>query len=106
MVLLEAMVLGKPIVATDIDGNRGLLGKLDYGYLVPNSREGLVEGLESVLVGDAPACDFSAENYRRAAIKQFVEVAVDRCAMSADLTVSRSGMRCEDHGVAHGEVSQ
>jgi hypothetical protein len=49
---------------------------------VQNCRDGLVEGLESVLAGDMPACDFSVEDYRRAAIEQFVGVAIDGAAPS------------------------
>lgn len=48
MVLLESMTLGMKIVATDIVANRTVLENGRYGYLVEDSVEGLVEGLEYI----------------------------------------------------------
>ncbi|MBD9373984.1 CDP-glycerol glycerophosphotransferase family protein [Rhizobium sp. ARZ01] len=71
MVLLEAMVLNIPIVATDIPGNRGVLHE-DYGLIVPNSEEGLVEGLRKVLTKEIDAKgNFDPVAYRDDAIGRF-----------------------------------
>jgi len=73
MVLLEAMVLGKPIIATDIDGNRGVL-KDGYGLLVENSSEGLAGGMLAFLRDpDAPK-PFEPEVYQAEARRMFSEV--------------------------------
>lgn len=45
MVLLEALTLGKTIIATDIAGNRSILGDDFDEYLVNNSTMGLAKGI-------------------------------------------------------------
>lgn len=70
MVLLESMVLGKPIIATDIDGNRGVLNG-GYGELVENSVEGLAAGLKNFLKGDVRQRPFDAHAYMQKAIDMF-----------------------------------
>lgn len=44
MVLMEALILKKPIIATNITGPKEFLGQ-GYGYLVEDSIEGLFEGM-------------------------------------------------------------
>jgi CDP-glycerol glycerophosphotransferase len=70
MTLLEAMALGRPIVATDIDGNRGVL-KNEYGQLVENSEQGLIEGMELFLAGGVTGKDFDYEAYKTKALNSF-----------------------------------
>ncbi|QQZ10069.1 glycosyltransferase [Heyndrickxia vini] len=48
MVLLECLILNKPIIATDIPGNRSVLEN-GYGEIVENSIQGLVHGMEKVM---------------------------------------------------------
>ncbi|CAI3800247.1 CDP-glycerol glycerophosphotransferase family protein [Pseudarthrobacter sp. MM222] len=76
MVLLEAMVLGMSIVATDIDGSRGVLAGPDgdHGLLVPNSVDGLVAGMRAYLAGEVPPATFDAEQYVAAALAKFERV--------------------------------
>ncbi|MCR6656979.1 MAG: glycosyltransferase [Opitutus sp.] len=73
MVLLEAMTLGKPIIATDIAGNRGLL-RGEYGRLVENSIEGLANGMKAFLRGEPSMGSFSPEEYGAQALRQFRSV--------------------------------
>ena len=71
IVLLEALSIGKPIIATDITGNRSVLDGTN-GLLVENSTSGLVEGLEKYaqnLVKDNH--EFNINDYNKAAIQMF-----------------------------------
>ena len=45
----EGLILGKPIVTTDCTGMRELLGDSEYGFITPNSREGLYAGMKKCL---------------------------------------------------------
>jgi CDP-glycerol glycerophosphotransferase len=85
MVLLEAMVLGMPIVATDIDGSRGVLAGPDgdHGLLVPNSVDGLVAGMRAYLAGEVPPATFDAEKYLASAVAKFERV------VGAEATLAR-----------------
>jgi CDP-glycerol glycerophosphotransferase len=74
MVLLEAMTLGCPIIATDIDGNRGVL-QGGYGLLVENSEQGLVKGIQAFLDGDVDCKPFDPEEYQKDAVQMFYDVA-------------------------------
>jgi len=73
MTLLEALILNKPIIATDIVGNRSVLeGK--SGHLVENSVNGLVLAMEDFLNGNYKYDDiFDAVNYNRNALEMFYE---------------------------------
>lgn len=72
MVLLEALTLGKKIVATDIDGNRGILSKFN-GFLVENSVQGLVYGMHEFSSGNIPEIIFDVEKYQKNAINMFFQ---------------------------------
>ncbi|KUM41129.1 hypothetical protein AR539_00330 [Arthrobacter sp. EPSL27] len=76
MVLLEAMVLGMPIVATDIDGSRGVLAHQgeEHGLLVANSVEGLAGGMRAYLTGNVQPARFDADQYVASAIAKFESV--------------------------------
>ena len=45
----EGLILGKPIVTTACTGMRELLGDSEYGLIVENSTEGLLEGMKRCL---------------------------------------------------------
>ncbi|WP_139906058.1 glycosyltransferase [Clostridium thermarum] len=49
-VVTEALILGKPVVATDCAGMLELLGENEYGIITENSEEGLYRALKSLLL--------------------------------------------------------
>jgi len=52
IVLLEALILGKPVITTDIPGPRSVV-EGGYGMIVENSVDGLVDGMRAFLSGGA-----------------------------------------------------
>ena len=73
MVLLEALTLGKPVIATDIPGARAVLGD-SYGHLVSPDVEGLAEGMRRFIAGEVPdASGFDAEAYCEGALQSFFD---------------------------------
>ncbi|MGZ0017183.1 glycosyltransferase [Yeosuana sp. AK3] len=48
-VVTEALILGKPIVATHCSGMKELLGDSQYGLLVENNEEALYQGVKNIL---------------------------------------------------------
>ena len=49
LVILEAMILGLPIIATNCSGPNELVGESQYGLLVDNSVDGIYEGMKWIL---------------------------------------------------------
>lgn len=76
MVLLEALTLGLPVIATDIVGNRSVLGD-KYGKLVENSKEGLVAGMISFIEEGAPKIKFDANKYQEEALSKFYSIVTE-----------------------------
>lgn len=71
MVLLETMVMDKPIIATDIPGSRSVLSG-NYGKLVPNSVEGLADGMNAFIQnGEIKRCTFDYKKYNQRAMDLF-----------------------------------
>ncbi len=87
MVLLEAMVLGCDIIATDIDGNRGLL-QSKYGALVENSVSGLKSGMENFIAGNMSSAEFNVNDYVGEALGQFHGL-LERCHESSGLGITK-----------------
>jgi CDP-glycerol glycerophosphotransferase len=71
MVLLEALTLGKPVIATDMPGARSVLGGLDGPLLVAPTVAGLADGMRRFLAGEVLPAAFDAEAYRAAALAEF-----------------------------------
>jgi len=75
MVLLEALVLGMPIIATDIPGSRSILEN-GYGELVENSEDGLVNGMEKFILKQIPNKRFDYDKYNQMALDMFYKEVV------------------------------
>lgn len=74
MVLLEAMTLDLPIIATDIPGNRGVL-QARYGKLVANTQEAIAQQLIAFLtVRSLDAEKFDPGSYSRSAMEAFLKL--------------------------------
>ncbi len=72
-VLFEALTLKKPIVATDIPANIGVL-KNEYGLLVSgDGPEGLVEGMTAYLEDDIDAKEFDIDKYQKESVDMFMQ---------------------------------
>lgn len=70
MTLLEAMILEKPIIATDITGSRSVLEDRP-GHLVENTEEGLLQGMIDFVEGKLVFGSFDYESYQSNAIQMF-----------------------------------
>ena len=64
MVLLEALILGRPIVTTSFGSVRGALPE-GYGMVVARDTEALAEGMRSFLRGQVVAKPFDYAAYNR-----------------------------------------
>ena len=62
----------KKIIATDINGNRGILAKYN-GTLVENSISGLENGIIEFLDGKVETPLFDVDSYQDSAIRMFIE---------------------------------
>ncbi len=70
MVILEALVLGLPVVSTAFGSVRGALPE-GTGLVVERSVEALADGLRAALRGDVPAPPFDAVRYNARAMDEF-----------------------------------
>lgn len=72
MVLLECLVLNKPILATDTPGCAGLLK--GYGLLARNDVENFVMGMKEIRTGYKPPKAFDYKAYNQEAIRMLEEI--------------------------------
>lgn len=70
MTLLEAMILKKPVIATDITGSRSVLEDRP-GHLVENTEEGLFQGMSDFIEGKLDFGSFDYESYQENALQMF-----------------------------------
>lgn len=70
MTLLEAMILEKPVISTDIIGSRSALENRP-GYLVDNSEQGLYLGMKDFIEGKLHFERFDYETYQTQALEMF-----------------------------------
>ena len=73
MTLLECLALNKPIIATDIPGNRSVLGD-DKGIIVPNNFEGLKDGILSYLSGKKIPTGLDVDLYNQDALERLYKL--------------------------------
>jgi glycosyltransferase involved in cell wall biosynthesis len=71
MVLIEAQVLGKPIVTVDFTSVGGALPS-GVGLVVEQTDDALAAGMQAFLAGSVPPADLDVKNYQRGAIAAFV----------------------------------
>lgn len=70
MVILEALVLGLPIVTVEFASAKNAL-PAGSGLVVPQSDDGVADGLRAFLRGEVPASAFDYVAYNRKAVSQF-----------------------------------
>ncbi|MDQ0633538.1 CDP-glycerol glycerophosphotransferase [Arthrobacter pascens] len=70
LVVLEALILAKPVISTDVVGPRSVLED-GYGLLVENSIRGLVYGMNAFLGGELERETFNYRSYQDEAITKF-----------------------------------
>lgn len=69
--IMEALVLGKTVISTDIVGPRAFLSQ-GYGHLVEESAEAIADGMSQFIEGTlSPTRFFDAEAFNRNAIREF-----------------------------------
>lgn len=76
LVLLEAMVLGIPVVATDIPSAREIL-RDGRGLIVSNDEAGLLQGMRHALRGEIPTPEFDGGAYEQRALDAFYRTVVE-----------------------------
>ncbi len=70
LVLLEADTLGVPVISTDIPGPRGFMTE-HHGMLVPESAQGLYEGMLAFDRGEVQPMNVDYAAYNRQAVQEF-----------------------------------
>ncbi|WP_349898576.1 glycosyltransferase [Parafrigoribacterium soli] len=77
MVILEAAIVGLPIVSVDFNSIHDALPH-DGIHVVAQDDDALAEGMRDFLAGSVAPCSLDAEDYNREAIGEFYDVAVGR----------------------------
>lgn len=71
MTIMEALILGKKVISTNIQGPKEFLSK-GYGYLVESSEHGLEQGFEDYIKGKLDNLEkFDAKEFNNNALKEF-----------------------------------
>ncbi len=73
LVLVEADILGLPVISTDIIGPRNFMKKHN-GMLVEDSENGLLKGMKACLNGEVKTMSVDYEIYNEKAIEQFESI--------------------------------
>lgn len=75
LVVLEALILGVPVISTDVVGPRSIL-EGGYGLLVENSVRGLLNGMQDFLAAGLDSKPFDYDVYQSEAVSSFEEAAL------------------------------
>jgi len=70
LVLLESLILGVPVITTDVTGAKSVCAD-GYGLIVEKSAEGLAGGMEKFIAGELRAKKFDYAAYNEEAMRQF-----------------------------------
>lgn len=73
MSIMEALILDKPVICTNIDGPRKFLEQ-GYGYIVDNSVAGLVKGMKDAFDGEIKLKKFDADEFNEKALQEFYDI--------------------------------
>lgn len=66
-VVSEALILGMPVVSTDVSGAKEMLGdQNEYGLVVENSEQGVYDGLKAMLTDENRLSHYRCQAQRRA----------------------------------------
>ena len=57
--ITEGLILGRPIITTDCTGMRELLGDSEYGHIVDNSEEALIDGMRQLLLNESLRAEYA-----------------------------------------------
>lgn len=63
--ITEGLILGKPIVTTDVSGMRELLGDSEYGLITDNNDEAFYEGMKMLLLDIEQRENYSRKSFVR-----------------------------------------
>jgi CDP-glycerol glycerophosphotransferase len=72
MVAMEANTLNVPIISTDIAGSKWIND--NGGYLVPNSENGLLQGIYDFMNGNVSDFDYDYQAHNEKVINEFNEL--------------------------------
>lgn len=73
LVLLEADTCGVPCISTDVTGPRGFMKKYN-GHLVPDSEEGILQGMNDFVDGKIKCMNFDAEKYNQMVKEEYEKI--------------------------------
>lgn len=72
MVIMEADILNVPVISTDVTGVQWIR---NYGgYMVEDSKEGILQGFHDFMEGKVKVMDVDYEEYNQNAIREFKEI--------------------------------
>ena len=72
MVAMEANTLEVPIIATDVTGSKWIYE--NGGYVVPNSENGLLQGMYDFMEGEVTTLDYDYQKHNENAVNEFNEL--------------------------------